>query len=138
MDTNTSTQVSTDVEATPVCENCEPEVCTCDAEPTPIPKMAKKTSKRKSRPIEALEDLSPRSMTDTEMRVYIEFLRGERNLYKGQALAYENNAESAFKKAHLATEEAKRKVAEMAGKLEFAKQAVSTCYASILYASKGE
>lgn len=117
------------------CEStdCEAADCTCTT-----PTITKKTKKRKARSIEALEDLSPRSMSETEMRNYIEFLRGERNLYKGQALAYENNADSAFKAAHVAEDNAKRKVAEIAGKLEFAKQAISTCYASILYASKGE
>lgn len=138
MDSNLDRNVAQDtvVESVEPTDNTIPKTCSepTDCEATPV----KKTTKRKSRPVEVLENISPRSMTDAEMRSYIEFLRGERNLYKGQALAYENNADSAFKAAHVAEDNAKRKVAEIAGKLEFAKQAISTCYASILYASKGE
>ena len=115
-----------------VCETSNSETTNCETT------SVNKTTKRKSRSVEVLENIRPRSMSEAEMRNYIEFLRSERNYYKGQALAYENNSESAFKVAHAAEDKAKRKIAEIEGKLEFAKQASSTCYASILYASKGE
>ena len=129
---NTTPETVVESKDSVVCEPCDCDTTDCETT------SAKKTTKRKSRSVEVLENIRPRSMSEAEMRNYIEFLRSERNYYKGQALAYENNSESAFKVAHAAEDKAKRKIAEIEGKLEFAKQAISTCYASILYASKGE
>ena len=129
---NTTPETVVESKDSVVCETNNSATTNCETT------SVNKTTKRKSRSVEVLENIRPRSMTDAEMRNYIEFLRSERNYYKGQALAYENNSESAFKVAHAAEDKAKRKIAEIEGKLEFAKQAISTCYASILYASKGE
>ena len=131
-ETNTTSESVIELKDSAVCETSDSATTNCETT------SVNKTTKRKSRSVEVLENIRPRSMSDAEMRNYIEFLRSERNYYKGQALAYENNSESAFKVAHAAEDNAKRKIAEITGKLEFAKQAISTCYASILYASKGE
>ena len=83
-------------------EEAEPEVDEEMAPPlfptTTPPPPALRKPKAVSRDVEQLHTVSVKSMTDVEMRKYIEFLKNELNVISSSAIMYKDNCDSAYDK----------------------------------------
>lgn len=99
-------------------------------EPTPKRKRTPKTD----RALEQLHEASTRSMTETEMRKYIEALRSALNDATIKAQNLENNCRSAYEKCRVLEQKLIDVKTIAKAKLHFAKQAISTCHSSIVLA----
>jgi len=99
-------------------------------EPTPKRKRTPKTD----RTLEQLHEASTRSMTETEMRKYIEALRSALNDATTKAQNLENNCRSAYEKCRVLEQKLIDVKTIAKAKLHFAKQAISTCHSSIVLA----
>lgn len=100
---------------------------------TPRPR----TRRRKPKPdrtLEQLHEATIRSMSESEMRKYIEALREANQELEQKTQSLTENCTSAYKKAQYWEGQYQQLRSKAAGLLHFAKQAISTCHNSIILA----
>lgn len=99
---------------------------------TPKPLKVVKAEKVKNRPVNELHNVNPRSMTDPERVNYINTLRAEVNDIAVKNQMLEHNCDLAYERVRQAEQKYTDYRTKALAKLQFAKQAVSTCHNSII------
>ena len=101
-----------------------------------IPKKTKtkKTKTKKNRTFKELDAIAPRYMSEAEMRKYITELRTEYRMIVTKAEALDKNCTLAYEQFRFVEQQFADYKNKARAKLHFAKQAVSTCYNSIILA----
>ena len=91
--------------------------------------------KKVIRSIEELHNVAAKKMSPDETAKYIDFMRDECTQLQEQLRSMTLNAQSSYQKANRLANELERVKRSFAGEIAFVKQAVSTCYATVLRAS---
>lgn len=99
-----------------------------------LPTVNTKTKKQTIRTIEDLHNASIRSMSDSEKAKYIEALREALVDANTRIELLDHNCQSAYEKVRTVTQQYEELKIKAQTKLQFAKQAISTCNASIILA----
>ena len=106
--------------------------------PTPTPRKRNNVVSIKNRSLEELHDAPVKSMSDSEKKVYIEALREAIASLETRTHLLEENCNSAYEKCRQADERFINFRNKAQAKLQFARQAVATCNASIILAGSLE
>jgi membrane-associated HD superfamily phosphohydrolase len=101
-------------------------------------KRKKKATPVKDRTIADLHTVGTKSMTDKEMRNYINALRDDVAYYQMLCEQYKDNAESAYAKVQELERQHNQFKTQALAVQHFVRQAISTCNSSVLLATKLE
>lgn len=109
-----------------------------DPAPAPAPKPRKRKQKQEVRNLAELNTASTRSMNDTEKNKYIEALRTIVEDLTVQNTQLDLNCKTAYEKCRVLEQRFANYKNVARAKLQFAKQAISTCHNSIILAGNIE
>jgi hypothetical protein len=104
----------------------------------PATTPTKTTKKTEIRTISELHNVAVGKMSDKEIAAYVKYMREFTNTLQQQVGMFQENAQSAFKKAQYFESQYNKLRLEAETKLNFAKNAVEHCRTSIMLTAKLE
>lgn len=121
-----------------ILELTEPQEMMAPEEQAPVEKPKKSRKKKTERTDIELHEITPQRMTDSEKNKYILFLRKAYEEKEQRMALLDTNCKAAYDKCRFLEQNFANYKNIARAKLQFAKQAISTCHNSIILAGNIE